>query len=182
MRLSLRLPRLRDRDLEHRITHQIGELIAIVEANPDADDQVLLASLLQAGVGRRSAMRLVVSVPIAFGRDLVTTHGVRVDPNIEIQGPDGSRTIRRLDSFVEFRVAAGLLPRLRESNSYLPVARHYERRSTLVDGLQRRICSSGRTATLALLFLGVAACNPAPVATPVATNQVKVTDSRLAPV
>lgn len=123
MRLASRLAGLLDRSAEHGITHQIDELIALVERFPNADEHTLVASLLQAGVGQRSARRLVVLVTSAFGRDHVSRLGARVDPHIDIQGEDGSRRTVRLDSFAEFRVAVGLIPRVRDSPGYRALAR-----------------------------------------------------------
>jgi hypothetical protein len=115
MTFSGRFLRGADGDSEHRTVHQIEKLIALLTSDLEAEDHALVAGLLRAGVGRRSAMRLVVLVPSAFGRDLVTGLGAVVDPNVEILSEDGSsRTIRRLDSFPEFKAAMSLIPKLRD--------------------------------------------------------------------
>jgi hypothetical protein len=132
VRLAFRLPRLLGRSADHRITHQIDELIALVERFPDADEHTLVASLLRAGVGQRSARRLVVLVTSAVGRDHVARLGVRVDPHIDLESEDGSRRTVRLDSFAEFRVAVRLIPRLRDSAGYQALAR----RSSEVDAIR----------------------------------------------
>ncbi len=153
MRLGLRLPRLRDRDAEHRITHEIEELLTLIAVDPGADDHALLARLLQAGIGRTSAMRLVVLVPTAFGRDLASRRGIRLDPNVEILNQDGSaRTIRRLDSFPEFRVAVSLVPRLRETTAYIPLATR-SAEGNAVEALQQKGVSdmSGAALTASLV-------------------------------
>jgi hypothetical protein len=101
------------------------KFVSRLARRPDAGDERLLASLLQAGVNLRTAKRLVVLVPSAFGRDVVSRLGVRLDPNVEILREDGSdRTIRRLDSFLEFKVAVSLIPRIRETTAFKSLAAH----------------------------------------------------------
>ena len=105
--------------------HEIEALFHVILANPAADDEDLLAGLMQAGVGRRSAMRIVVLVPSAFGRDQAARLGARLDDHINIRPDMGPKTTtRRLDSFPEFRVAKQLIPRFRESNVYMPLVNH----------------------------------------------------------
>ena len=80
--------------------------------NKKAGPRYLVAALHRHGVETRRARRLVVFVPMAFGRDLASRMHVRTRLDVSIRRADGSWVTRPLQAFPEFRVAEELTQQL----------------------------------------------------------------------
>ena len=81
-------------------------LIELASDHPQFDDADFVEGLVESGVDPDTANRLIVFVPLAFGRYVVEELGVRTDPTYERWLDDGTkRGPFALMDRVEFRVA-----------------------------------------------------------------------------
>lgn len=105
------------------INEAIDLLVEAASANLDLDDGDLLERLLNLGVENRLAMRLVVFVPVAFGRTLIDGRGVNTSNTFEVKG-DGRNTRRpkRLTDMPEYVLAVDAVSRHRHSEGFNALA------------------------------------------------------------
>jgi hypothetical protein len=69
--------------------------VALIQADPAADDAALVRDLVNCGVAEDTAVRLVQFVPIAFTRFLYRASGARFADEYVVLGPDHRAAARR---------------------------------------------------------------------------------------
>lgn len=109
---------------EHQaILGNIGRLLRVASEHPEGDDASLVSGLVAAGVTERLAWRLVVFVPIAFGRPVVERFGIPASDTYILSLPPRFQGVEKaLRGEPEYRAAADHLADFADHLGYSALA------------------------------------------------------------
>jgi hypothetical protein len=80
------------------MNNDIPIAVELLRRCPELDDQQLYRALTAKGVGNPTAARLVVLIPIAYGRIILQRAGARLSPTFREKGSQGISNERALTS------------------------------------------------------------------------------------